>query len=180
RTLVPLSAALALSGLACNGQSRESEEEMDASTRHVSARVLPGCPRPAVDVANWDTVSTQDGRLTLRLPPQHSALPSGSAEAWTLPHGEIGYQVVERERHWFDSVAADRDASSLGWCHEQIDGNPVLIQYTYASPATGPGYYMQAVWRLGPRQELRLSGRMRDTTHAGVLLEIARSVRMRS
>lgn len=180
RALLPLCAALALSGLACNGQSRESRDDTAAVARSISTPALPSCPRPAVDVASWDTVDTRDGRLTLRLPPQRSVLPSGAAEGWTLPDGEIGYQVVGRDQYWFDSVSADRGASGQGWCLEQIDGRPVLIQYTYASPATGPGYYMQAVWRLGPRQELRLSGRMRDTTRAGVLLEIARSVRVRS
>ena len=57
-------------------------------------------------------------------------------------------------------------------------GVVALIQFTYATPATGPGYYLSELLPLDSGRDLRLTGFMRDTLRAQVLLEIARSVRI--
>lgn len=165
--------------LGCDGQPGSRDDSgVKAGSERASA--LPACPRAAVSMAGWVQAATRDGRLTFRLPPRHSSSPPGTSEIWFLPNGSVAYRVDESDQRWRDSVSTDPASRQRGWCEEEIDGIRTLVQYTYASAATGAGYYLQAVWYVEPQRELRLIGFMSDTSQAGQLLEIVRSARLRA
>jgi len=75
-------------------------------------------------------------------------------------------------------MAEAKGRALTGWCEGRIGRSWTLLQYVYATPVTGPAYYLKAIWRLDAGSDLRLTGMMRDTARAELLLEIARSVRV--
>lgn len=169
---------IALVQFACSNQSEGDAGGLGLNVQDSAVSILPPCPRVVVDTTGWTSDSTRDGRLTLRLPSERSDL-SAANQIWVFSFGDLGYRVAESDQQWYDSVSTDPSASERGWCQEQIGGRQTLIQYTYGSMGTGAGYYMQAIWKLDGDEEIRLTGLARDTMHADVLLEIARSVTMR-
>lgn len=125
-------------------------------------------------------MTTRDGRVSFRLPPEYSTLASATGEVWVLPIGTFAYRYAAPEQRWYDSLLAAPSSPSRGWCTEQIGGVPTLIQYTYASPATGAGHYLQGIAPVERGRKLRLIGFAHDTTRAGVLLEITRGTRLQN
>lgn len=168
--------AIVVGAWGCSAEPRSSPRDTSPSGRQAQASVLPGCPRSSVNTSGWQKVGTSDGKLVFNLPVGHSRSAHGPPEAWVWPGGEVGYHLSASDQHRIDSVSADPASPSSGWCTEQIAGKTVVIQYVYASPAAGPGFYMTAYWRVGPDLGIWLAGRVHDTTKAATLLEIARSV----
>lgn len=163
--------------LACN--AHEAEHAGRKGTPELAARSsLASCPHSDITQSGWLEAKSRDGRLTFRVPQRYSESHAGSSEVWLFQDGSVGYQLVPRDKLWEDSLLTDSTASAQGWCHARVDGRMALIQFTYATPATGPGYYLSELLPLDSARGLRLSGFIRDTLRARELLEIARSVRV--
>jgi hypothetical protein len=170
--------ALTLS-VCATGCGHEREQARTTKSKQLSSpRLLSACPDRHVDQAGWKETTSRDGRITLRVPPGYSESRPSSTEVWFLNGGSVGYRLASRDQRWQDSLLADSTAPTRGWCQEQIDGRSALIQFTYAARATGAGYYISQRMPLEADSELLISGLMRDTLRAGVLLAIARSVRI--
>lgn len=139
---------------------------------------LSPCPQAIVNQTGWLEVKSHDGRLAFRVPGNYSESHTGSADVWFFQDGSVGYQLVPKAQSWQDSLSKDSTAPARGWCRENVDGRTALIQFTYATPATGPGYYLLGLLPFDSGRDLRLIGFMRDTLRAQVLLAIAQSVRI--
>jgi len=171
------SIGLAFSVLSCKAHETGREANEALRTWH-SISSLSHCPQASMSQTGWLQAKSRDGRLTLRVPGDYSESHSGSAEVWFFQDGSVGYQVVPTAQRWEDSLSKDSTAPARRWCGENIDGRRAMIRFTYATPATGPGYYMLALVQFDSGRDLRLIGFMRDTLRAQVLLQIARSVRI--
>jgi len=168
---------LVVAGLSC--KAHENTEEGGRATADLASnRSLSPCPPASTSQTSWLDARSRDGRLTLRLPRDYSESQSGSGDVWFFHDGSVGYRLVPRAQRREDSLSKDSTAPGKGWCRENVDGKMALIKFTYATPATGPGYYLSELLPLDSGRDLRLIGFMRDTLRAQVLLEIARSVRI--
>jgi len=168
---------LVVAALSC--KVHENTQEGGRATADLASnRSLSPCPQASISRTSWRDARSRDGRLTLRLPRDYSESESSAWDVWFFGDGSVGYRLVPKIQRWEDSLSKNSTAPAKGWCRENVDGRMALIQFTYATPATGPGYYLSELLPLDSGRDLRLTGFMRDTLRAQVLLEIARSVRI--
>jgi hypothetical protein len=164
----------ALSAVGCGHRAETADSLRVAASSASSQRKLPDCPPVTIQTTNWSTVTTKDGRLTL-LVPQHSVAVPGRPDMWEIPTGSIAYWVSPLSRTFHDSLVSDSTAKEHGWCEKEISGAKALVQFVYAAPAMGKGYYLTATWPFSASEDAHLTGMVRDTNRAGVLLAIAQS-----
>lgn len=176
--------AAVLTAIALVGCVRKPSSDSGAAGKGVkslSSWHLPPCQLVEVSTSGWQAASSGDGTITLKIPSDSRPL-IGTDGTWVLQEGSFSFRyapLTPLEEHRDDSIATDPTSAAHGWCQDQLDGVTTLLQYVYSPhAATGPGYYLQAHRPVDERRELMLLGYARDTSHAPILLAIARSLKI--
>jgi len=125
--------------------------------------------------ARLTTVRTADQNLT---PEQQRAL-SELRGSWMLAdYGGIGLSLRPRTESSTAKILADSGAGRNGWCIGRSGDDRFLARMVVGHLYASFGRHVEALWALPDGRELVLSG-VTDTTAGNVLLQIARSVRLR-
>ena len=125
--------------------------------------------------ARLTTVRTADQNLT---PEQRRAL-SELRGSWMLAdYGGIGLSIRPRTESSTPKILADSGAGRNGWCIGRGGDDAFLARMVVGHLYASFGRHVEALWALRDGRELVLSG-VTDTTAGNVLLQIARSVRLR-
>jgi len=99
--------------------------------------------------------------------------------AWKLAnYGGLGYSIRPRDSTSIPLIIRDSSAGEHGWCIDRTTSHPFLARIVVGHMYASFGRHFEARWPLADGGELVLSG-VTDTTAGNVLLQIARTVRLR-
>jgi len=99
--------------------------------------------------------------------------------AWMLAdYGGFGYSIRSRDSTSIPLIISDSSAGQHGWCIDRTASHPFLARIVVGHMYASFGRHFEARWPLEDGGELVLSG-MTDTTAGNLLLQIARTVRLR-
>jgi len=172
RTLFVSSAVLQL--FACDKPNRVTQAGMPA----LRASRLPECMATSAQ-SGWRQAAI--GTLaTMQLPQDARSVTTPVGHwAWRLPdYGGFGYSLRSRDSTSIPLIISDSSAGQGGWCIDRTAGHPFLARIVVGHMYASFGRYFEARWPLGDGGKLVLSG-MTDTMAGNVLLQIARTVRLR-
>jgi hypothetical protein len=172
RAMFVSSAVLQL--LACDKPNRDSQASIPA----LSASRLPEC-MATPDQSGWQQAAI--GTLATMELPQDARSVTAPVGHWVwrlADYGGFDYSIRSRDSTSIPLIISDSSADQHGWCIDRTARHPFLARSVVGHMYASFGRHFEARWPLADGGELVLNG-VTDTTAGSVLLQIARTVRLR-